>query len=140
MPATCRASAFEQQHREEQGGLVAGDPAPDAAAPGAGLRLGEHDATGIDVRVAVDVVGVGVVAVVLVDPPAVAQPDQQVRAQQAQQVVVAPGAEDLPMAGVVAEEADLGEHDRQERRDDQLPPRRPEPERTRSTPPQTTRR
>jgi hypothetical protein len=83
-------------------------------------------ATATDVRVTADVVGVGVVAVVFVDPPAVAQPDQQVRAQQAQQVVVAPGTEHLPMPGVVTEEADLDEHDRQERRDHQLPPRRPE--------------
>jgi hypothetical protein len=81
----------------------------------------------------VDVVGVGVVAVVLLDPPAVAQPDQQVRAEDAQQVVVASGAEHLPMACVVAEEAELDEHDRQERRDHQLPPRRPEPDEHRPT-------
>jgi len=61
---------------------VVRDPPPDPAAPGTGLRLGEHDPTGDDVRVAIDVVGVGVVAVVLLDPPALAQPDQQVRAEQ----------------------------------------------------------
>jgi hypothetical protein len=70
------SSAFEQQHREEQGGLVVRDPPPGPAAAGTGLRLGEHDPTGDDVGVAVDVVGVGVVAVVLLDLPAVAQPDQ----------------------------------------------------------------
>jgi len=36
----------------------------------------------------------------------------KVRAQQAQQIVVAPGTEHLPMPGVVTKEADLSEHDR----------------------------
>ena len=38
-------------------------------------------------------------------------------------VVRAPGAEDLPVPGVVADEPGLGEDDREEGRDRQLPPR-----------------
>ena len=34
-----------------------------------------------------------------------------------------PGAEDLPVPGVVAQKADLGEHHRQERGHRKLPPR-----------------
>ena len=67
-------------------------------------------------------IGVRVVAVVLVDPPAVAEPDAEVAAHDPDDVVGPPGAEDLLVPGVVAEEADLGEHHRQERRDSQLPP------------------
>ena len=126
MLATRRATPSSSNIGKNRAAWWRRDPAPEAAAPGAGLRPGEHDATGDDVRITADVIGVGVVAVVLLDPPAVAQPDQQVRAHQAQQVVVAPGTEHLPMACVVAEEAELDEHDRQERRDHQLPPRRPE--------------
>jgi hypothetical protein len=68
------------------------------------------------------VVGVAVVAVVLGDPPAEADPDQQVGMDQADQVVGASAAEDLPVAGVVADEGDLGEDDRQVGGGHQLPP------------------
>jgi hypothetical protein len=63
-----------------------------------------------------------VVAVVLGDPPAEAHPDQQVGMGQADQVVGAPGTEDLPVAGVVADEGELGAHHRQPGGGDQLPP------------------
>jgi hypothetical protein len=63
-----------------------------------------------------------VVPVVLADPPAVAQADTEVAEQDAKDVVGPPGAEDLPVPGVVAKEADLSEHDGQERGHRQLPP------------------
>jgi hypothetical protein len=47
----------------------------------------------------------------------------QVAMYQPDQMVGPPGPEDLPMSGVVAEEPALGEHDRQVRRREQLPPR-----------------
>src|SRR5260370_1268570 len=62
-------------------------------------------------------------AVVLVDPPAVAQPDAQVAEQDAGYIVGPPGAENLPVPGVVAQEPDLGEDHRQEHGHRQLPPR-----------------
>jgi len=68
-------------------------------------------------------VGVGVVAVVFVDPPAVAQPEGKVGEQQAGQVVGPLGPEDLPVPGVVTEEPELGEHHGQQRGDRELPPR-----------------
>ena len=77
-------------------------------------RGGERQRADRDVGVLVLVVGVGVVTVVLVDPPAVAQPDGQVAVQQADHVVGPPGPEDLPVPGVVADEPELGEHERQE--------------------------
>jgi hypothetical protein len=58
----------------------------------------------------------------LADPPAEAHPDQQVGMDQPDQVVCAPGAEDLPVPGVVAHEGDLGEHHRQVGGSEQLPP------------------
>ena len=54
------------------------------------------------------------VAVVLADPPAVAQPDAQVAKQDAEDVVGLTGAEDLTVPGIVTQEADLGEHTGQE--------------------------
>jgi hypothetical protein len=53
-------------------------------------------------------------AVVPVNPPAVAQPDSQVAEQDAGDVAGPPGAENLPVPGVVAQEPGLGEDHRQE--------------------------
>ena len=58
----------------------------------------------------------------LADPPAEALPDKQVGADQPNQVVGPPGAEDLPVPGVVAHEGDLGEHHRQVGGGEELPP------------------
>ena len=65
-------------------------------------------------------------AVVLGDPPAVAEPDQEAAMNPADQVVHTLGAGDLAMSGVVPDEAGLGEHHRQEGRHQHLPPRLPE--------------
>jgi hypothetical protein len=70
--------------------------------------------------------GVRVVAIVLGDPPPVAEPDQQVTVDPADQAVNAPRAGDLAMARVVPDETGLGEHDPQEDGDEHLPPRPPE--------------
>jgi hypothetical protein len=67
------------------------------------------------------VVGVGVVAGVPVDPPLVAHADQAA-VHRADRVVGAAGPEDLPMSGVVPDEGQLREHDRQGGGDEQLPP------------------
>ena len=61
--------------------------------------------------------------VVLAHPPAVAQPDTQVAEQDAGDVTGPPGAEHLPVPGVMAQKPDLGEDHRQERGHRQLPPR-----------------
>ena len=66
--------------------------------------------------------GLAVVGVVLGDPPAEADPDQQVGVDQADQVVGPAAAEDLAVAGVVAEEAELGGHDGEVGGGEQLPP------------------
>ena len=91
---------FQEQHREEQPRLVAAQP---GAHPVAALDLagGERDRPAPDVRVAADLVGMGMVAVVLGDPPAVAEPNQQVAVNPADQAVHALGAGDLAMPGVV---------------------------------------
>ena len=68
-------------------------------------------------------VGVRVMTVVLAHPPAVAQPDTQVAEQDAGDVTGPPGAEHLPVPGVMAQKPDLGEDHRQERGHRQLPPR-----------------
>ena len=62
-------------------------------------------------------------AVVLVNPPAAAQPDSQVAEQDAGDIAGPAGAENLPVPGVVAQEPDLGEDHRQEHGHRELPPR-----------------
>jgi hypothetical protein len=117
-----QADRFAEQQREEQVRLVA-ERQPGRAAASARLRGGEGQRAGGDVRVRALGVGMGMVPVVLIDPPAVAQPDAQVTEHDAKDVVGPPGAEDLPVPGVVAEEPYLGEHHRQEDGHRQLPPR-----------------
>jgi hypothetical protein len=111
---------FQEQHREEQPRLVAAQP---GTQPVAGLDLGggERDRPATDVRVAADLVGMGMTAVVLGDPPAVAEPNQEIAVNPADQAVRTLGAGDLAMPGVVPDEASLGEHHRQEDRDHHLP-------------------
>jgi hypothetical protein len=72
-----------------------------------------------------------VVQGVLVHPPAVAQADTEVGHQHSEPVVPPPAPEDLLMAGIVAEEAELREDDRKIARDNQLPPRLTEPDQRR---------
>src|ERR1700691_2966992 len=61
--------------------------------------------------------------VVLIDPPAVAQPDAQIAEHQAQDVAdpLEPG--DLIVTSVVAQEANLGEYHGEEHGHGKLPPR-----------------
>lgn len=120
-----QGESFQEQHREEQPGLLTGQPGVRSAAH-AGLVLGEGDRAVGDVGVAVDVVGVGMVTVVLGDPPAVAEADQQVGVQVAEQAVDALGGGDLVVSGVVPDEPGLGEHHREEGGGHQLPPRLPD--------------
>jgi hypothetical protein len=67
-------------------------------------------------------VGVGVVPVVFVDPPAEGQPHEQVAVDDAEYVVAGSGGEDLPVSGIVAQERELGEGHGKECRDQQLVP------------------
>src|SRR5215216_7218402 len=116
-----QVGCFQQQQGEEQPALVAGNQ-PDQPMLGAGLVGGEGQGGDADVGVQVLVVGVGVVGVVLGDPPAEADPGEQVGVEQAHLVVGAAGAEELAVAGVVAEEGELGEDHRQVGGGEQLPP------------------
>ena len=114
-------AGLQQQQGEEQERLGAGDH-PGQAPLATGLGGGEGQGGDADVGVQVLVVGVGVMGVVLGDPPAKADPDQQVGVDQADQVVGPAAAEDLAVAGVVADKAELGRHHRQIDRREQLPP------------------
>ena len=86
-------------------------------------RLPREAETLADVGVDADLVGVGVMGVVFRDPPAETHPDQYVRDRQTEEAVCCPRAEDLLMAGVVADERKLGEHHSEERGDTECRPR-----------------
>jgi len=91
---------------------VAGRPSLDAA-PLGGLAGFEHQRPRPYVGIAHEVVGVGVVGVVLGDPPAVAQAAQQVPVDQAQDPAASGAPGDLQMADVVTEEFHLRGDDAQ---------------------------
>ena len=116
---------FQEQHREEQPRLVAAQP---GTQPVAGLELAgsERDRAATDVRITADLVGMGMMAVVLGNPPTVAEPNQKIAVNPADQAVRTLGAGNLAMPGVMPDEAGLGEHHSQEDRDQHLPPRLPE--------------
>lgn len=112
-----QSDAFEEREREEEPRLIAGEPAPEAGAVRR-LPAGEDQHVGFDVGVLVDVVGVGVVPVVFVVPPAIAQAQQQIRVDESDRSAHRPVAGDLCVARVVAYEgraaAQYGEHRCQE--------------------------
>ncbi len=102
---------LELQQGEEQERLVLGHP-PGESSFGAGLLDGEGQRGNVDVGVFVLVVGVGVVPVVLVDPPPVADPGHR-RVDVSDQIVTPPRGEDLPVPGIMPDEGELGEHHRE---------------------------
>jgi hypothetical protein len=116
-----QGDAFEEGEGEEQPGLVAGEPAPEAGAF-RGLFAGEDEDVGGDVGVLVDVVGVGVVAVVLVVPPGVAHPEQQVAVDESDEAAGRLVAGDLRVAGVVPYEGGAGAEHGEERGQQHGPP------------------
>jgi len=116
-----QADRFAEQQWEKQVGLVAEDH-PGQAPAGVRLGRGESQHAHRDVGICAFGVGVGVMAAVLSDPPAVAEPDAEIAVQDAEDVADPPGAGDLPMPGVVTQEPGLSEHDGQERSHGQLPP------------------
>src|ERR1700727_74697 len=64
-----------------------------------------------------------VVSVVLGYPPAKAQPDERVRHDEAEQAIALARAENLLVSRVMADEAQLGEHDPHQRGDGEDGPR-----------------
>jgi hypothetical protein len=118
-----QVDALEGEQGEEQPGLPADDGPSETARPGGDLPGGEGQDAVADVRVVLLLVRVGVVPVVLADPPAVAEPDQDVAQHLTEQVVGAAAGEHLLVPAVVAEERHLGEHDPEGNRGEHLPPR-----------------
>ena len=117
-----QAQRLQASQGEEQGGLVPGHH-PAQACLGAGLLHRPGDHAGTDVGVGADLVGAAVMTVVLVHPVPVADARGQVGAGQAGQVVPPARSEDLAVADVMAQEANLGEHDGEVGGYEQLVPR-----------------
>ncbi|CAO0826116.1 hypothetical protein SMICM17S_09175 [Streptomyces microflavus] len=120
-PVDLQRDAFEQQHREEQPGLVAGQPAGESFALRR-LLLGPDQGADADVRVLVDVVGVGVVTYVLVVPPRLVHTEEQVAVHQADQPVGLTATGYLGVARVMGDERRPGPQDRQRKGQEQAPP------------------
>ncbi len=120
-----QGDAFEEQHREEQPGLVAGEPAGEALALRR-LLLGPDEGADADVRILVDVVRVGVVAYVLVVPPRLVHAEQEVGVDQADRPAHPPVTGYLGMTGVVPDEGGTGPDDGQGQGEQEGPPGVPE--------------
>lgn len=113
--------AFQGQQREEQQRLVATEETGQATA-GAGLLGGPHQDVRGDIGVQFLMIGIGVVAGVLVHPPAVAHAYAEVAEQPSPDLAVPAPPEDLPVGQVVRHQGDLPEHHGQKCGHGQLPP------------------
>ena len=117
------ARAAQDHEGEEQGGTPT-IHGTGQATPGDTRSVDRRRArrTVADVGVTTHLVGVGVVRAVLRHPPAEAHSDQEIADGETQEPVGPAGAEHLLVAGVVAHEAELGEHEPEERGDGECDP------------------
>ena len=105
----------KEQQRKEKVSLEAVQETRHA--PAAGRVAGrEGQRPDRDIRVSALSVRMSVMAIVLADPPAVAEPDTEIADQEAKDIADPPGPGDLLVTSVMAEKAHLREHDREEHR------------------------
>jgi hypothetical protein len=123
--ADVQVPRLQQQQGEEGAGLVLRDP-PEGPALLRGLDVRPSEDVACDVGILPDLVRCAVMPVVLVHPPPVAQPDTEGGECQAEAIVGAARTKHLLVTGIVAEESDLREHDGEQHRKPQLPPRVPD--------------
>ncbi len=104
---------FEQGQREEREVLVFHGEAREAVLRG-GLFFGKCERDQVEVGIGGDVVRRTVMVIVLVEPPAVAEAEKQIRMQQAQELIAGRAAENFLVAGVVNDETELREDEGEE--------------------------
>src|SRR5271169_1733565 len=110
-PEYVQTPASQQHEGEEERRLPACQPRRERAAPvSRRVRRGRGDSCA-DIGVAAHLVGMRMVGVVLVNPPAEAQPDERVSYGEAEQAIAAACAEHLVVPRIMADEAELGEDD-----------------------------
>src|SRR5579863_960483 len=104
---------FKHGQREKREVLVFHGEAREAVFRG-GLFLGKCERDQVEVRIGGDVIRGAVMVIVLIEPPAVTEAEKQIRVQQAQELIAAGTAENFLVAGVVNDEAELGEDEGEE--------------------------
>jgi hypothetical protein len=120
--AGMQVPGFEEQQRKEEGCLMGRDESERAALPFR-LRVAPREHISLNIGVAVEVVGVPVVSIVFIHPPAVTKTDAQIRYHHANSVIPPLGQEQLLVTRVVAKEAELRENNSEVSSDRKLPPR-----------------
>ena len=113
---------LEGEQREEQPPLTAQEPGSGCRVPPRGDLPREGKRARPDVRVTSFLVGVGVVEVVLALPPAQAETGEDRGEDPRRPVVPSSRREHLPVGGVVTEETELGHHESERDREQQLEP------------------
>lgn len=99
---------LEQRQREKREMLVFDGEAREAVFGGR-LSFGKCEGKNIHVGIGGDVVGRAMMAIVFVEPPTIAETQQEIRMQQAERFIAGGLAENFLVAGVVDDEAELGE-------------------------------
>ena len=92
------------------------------AALGVGLLFAKREDRKVDVGIEVEVIGITVVSVVLIDPPAATHGKQQIEPE-AKEFVHFRSTEDLMVACVVADKGQLPKHKGEEYSVDELKPK-----------------
>ena len=117
-----QADAAKEHQREEEPRLPARERRGEAVLLRALVTGLPGDQRRVEVRVESHGVRIRVVCAVLGDPPSEVEADQRVAYTESEEAVRPTGSEDLLVAHVVADEAELGEHEPEERRDPQRAP------------------
>lgn len=104
---------FEQRQRKETEMLVF-DGKPRKAVLRGGLVFGKCEQRYFDVGIARNVVRRAVMGIMLVEPPAVAEPEEEIGMDEAKCLIAGRPSANFLMACVVNDEAQLSENERQE--------------------------
>ena len=121
------ASVSSRKNKVERNTLAVGDPLEQAALALGVLGL-EGDGVPLDVRILAHGIGGGVVLVVLVHPPLVADAHDDIGQELAQLVIALVRGKDLAVSRLMGQESELGQQQTQCTGHQQLEPAIPEQE------------
>jgi len=109
-PEYVHAAAAQQHEGEEERRLPSCQPRCEKTAPVPRRVSGGQGDAFADIGVAAHLVGMRMVSIVLGHPPAKAQPDERVGHDEPEHLIAPARAENLVVPGIMADEAQLGEH------------------------------
>ena len=119
-----QSHALKQQKREEEPGLIPLQKTSGSVSTCGDVRCDRKgNDTGTDVRIPADLIGIGVMSIVLRHPPAKADSGQYIPHDQSHQPIGTMGTEDLLVTGIMPDKGHLGEQHPEQDSDPERGPR-----------------